>query len=311
MYIILGGVAMNCEACGEYSGKYSLCKKCYYLSKDGKLIKCDKCGKWHEPSLKCDNADNLLNQNDNDDNNEETQKFLYNPKPSLLTETEKGFYKAIKEVLPENHLLFPQINLATVISKNDASHFQNELFRNIDFLITNSEFKPLVFVEINDSSHNSNQRKERDQKVSNICEEAGIPIITFWTSYGINREYIKKRIDTVLAELPVKRIVHSKPVENNKSAQNKQGSGGCYIATCVYGSYDCPQVWTLRRFRDFRLSKFFWGRMFIRIYYKISPKAVKLFGNKNWFRIFWKKRLDKMIVKLQRDGYDNTPYYDR
>lgn len=301
---------MNCEVCGEYSGKYSLCKKCYYLSKDGKLIKCDKCNKWHEPSLNCDNADNLSNQNDND-NNEETQKFVYNPKPSLLTETEKGFYKAIKEVLPESYLLFPQINLATVISKNDDSHFQNELFRNIDFLITNSEFKPLVFVEINDSSHNSNQRKERDQKVSNICEEAGIPIITFWTSYGINREYIKKRIDTVLAELPVKRIVHSKPVENNKSAQNKQGSGGCYIATCVYGSYDCPQVWTLRRFRDFRLSKFFWGRMFIRIYYKISPKAVKLFGNKNWFRIFWKKRLDKMIVKLQRDGYDNTPYYDR
>lgn len=301
---------MNCEVCGEYSGKYSLCKKCYYLSKDGKLIKCDKCNKWHEPSMNCCNADNLSNQNDND-NNEETQKFVYNPKPSLLTETEKGFYKAIKEVLPENYLLFPQINLATVISKNDDSHFQNELFRNIDFLITNSEFKPLVFVEINDSSHNSNQRKERDQKVSNICEEAGIPIITFWTSYGINREYIKKRIDTVLAELPVKRIVHSKPVENNKSSQNKQSSGGCYIATCVYGSYDCPQVWTLRRFRDFRLSKSFWGRIFIRTYYQISPKAVKLFGNKNWFRTFWKKRLDKMIFKLQRDGYDNTPYYDR
>ncbi len=23
-------------------------------------------------------------------------------------------------------------------------------------------------------------------------------------------------------------------------------SGGCYVATTVYGSYDCPQVWTLR-----------------------------------------------------------------
>lgn len=23
-------------------------------------------------------------------------------------------------------------------------------------------------------------------------------------------------------------------------------SGGCYVATCVYGSYDCPEVWTLR-----------------------------------------------------------------
>ena len=30
---------------------------------------------------------------------------------------------------------------------------------------------------------------------------------------------------------------------------NNSSSGGCYIATCVYGSYDCPEVWTLRRFR--------------------------------------------------------------
>ena len=30
-----------------------------------------------------------------------------------------------------------------------------------------------------------------------------------------------------------------------------QNENGCYIATCVYGSYDCPQVLTLRRFRDY------------------------------------------------------------
>ena len=34
-----------------------------------------------------------------------------------------------------------------------------------------------------------------------------------------------------------------------------QNSGGCYVATCVYGSYDCPQVWTLRRFRDNTLAE--------------------------------------------------------
>ena len=29
----------------------------------------------------------------------------------------------------------------------------------------------------------------------------------------------------------------------------KNGSNGCYIATSVYGSYDCPQFCTLRRYR--------------------------------------------------------------
>ena len=32
-------------------------------------------------------------------------------------------------------------------------------------------------------------------------------------------------------------------------------TGGCYVATAVYGSYDCPQVWTLRRYRDDILAK--------------------------------------------------------
>ncbi|MDO5478959.1 MAG: CFI-box-CTERM domain-containing protein [Clostridia bacterium] len=55
-------------------------------------------------------------------------------------------------------------------------------------------------------------------------------------------------------------------------------TGGCYVATAVYGSYDCPEVWTLRRFRDDTLAKTWYGRMFIRVYYAVSPTLVKWFG---------------------------------
>ena len=56
---------------------------------------------------------------------------------------------------------------------------------------------------------------------------------------------------------------------------------GCYIATCVYGSYDCPEVWALRRFRDETLENNRAGRLFISLYYAISPTLVKLFGKNN------------------------------
>ena len=87
-------------------------------------------------------------------------------------------------------------------------------------------------------------------------------------------------------------------------------SGGCYVATCVYGSYDCLEVWVLRRYRDRRLSKTFFGRMFIRIYYTVSPTIVRWFGERSSFQKFWRKRLDKMVKKLQEEGIENTPYKD-
>ena len=88
-------------------------------------------------------------------------------------------------------------------------------------------------------------------------------------------------------------------------------NSGCYIATCVYGSYDCPQVWTLRRFRDDTLDATWYGRLFIRCYYAISPTLVKWFGNTTWFKKIWRGPLDLLVIKLKHDGVSDTFYHDR
>lgn len=88
-------------------------------------------------------------------------------------------------------------------------------------------------------------------------------------------------------------------------------SGGCYIATCVYGSYDCYPVWTLRRFRDGVLAETRMGRAFIRSYYAISPSLVKRFGRTRWFRRFWRTGLDALVKRLNVKGISGEPYKDR
>ena len=88
-------------------------------------------------------------------------------------------------------------------------------------------------------------------------------------------------------------------------------SGGCYVATAVYGSYDCPQVWTLRRYRDYTLAETWYGRAFIHSYYAISPTLVKWFGETQWFKNMWKPKLDKMVKRLNEEGVADTPYQDR
>lgn len=79
---------------------------------------------------------------------------------------------------------------------------------------------------------------------------------------------------------------------------NQPKSEGCYIATCVYGTYDCPEVLTLRHFRDNTLKNFAAGRVFIRVYYALSPKLVEKFGQTKTFHQFFKHILDKFVAKL-------------
>jgi hypothetical protein len=86
---------------------------------------------------------------------------------------------------------------------------------------------------------------------------------------------------------------------------------GCFIATAVYGSYDCPEVWILRRYRDMVLDSTWFGKIFINLYYFFSPTIVKIFGNKSWFKHIWRNVLDKKIKKLKRKGYEDTPYKDK
>jgi TPR repeat protein len=98
---------------------------------------------------------------------------------------------------------------------------------------------------------------------------------------------------------------------NTTPEGEKLKDSGCYVATAVYGSYDCPQVRVLRRYRDYRLAENVFGRAFIRVYYCLSPAVVKWFGKKLWFNRFWRTVLDRTVERLVDRGIDDTPYEDR
>ena len=124
-------------------------------------------------------------------------------------------------------------------------------------------------------------------------------------SYFANKEVNKNKIMEYVSKIQKYESSYVAPIVNTSSGC------GCYVATAVYGSYDCPQVWTLRRYRDYTLSQTWYGRTFIKTYYAVSPTLVKWFGHTDWFRNMWKPRLDKMVKKLNNKGVKNTPYNDR
>lgn len=143
----------------------------------------------------------------------------------------------------------------------------------------------------------------------------GVANTTFSPSAGeeeylISEEWIVKYAKQ-LKELDPEIEVPTFEQETSASDSGNAGGGGCYVATAVYGSYDCPEVWTLRRFRDHTLAKSWYGRAFIKTYYAISPTLVKWFGHTAWFKRFWKTKLDKMVSQLRASGVEDSPYADK
>ena len=125
--------------------------------------------------------------------------------------------------------------------------------------------------------------------------------------HGIDAAAVRSKIIETIAQQSIRR---DPATSASNSSSSVKRSGGCYIATAVYGSYDCPEVWVLRRYRDYSLKKSLMGRLFIKIYYAVSPTLVKCWGKKAWFTSVWRTFLDKKVSRLKSNGYSDEKYSD-
>lgn len=73
--------------------------------------------------------------------------------------------------------------------------------------------------------------------------------------------------------------------------------GGCIIATLTYEDPEAIQVKTLRNFRDEYLTKRWWGKIFINLYYGIAPTLVLILKPLPGWRKFLRKGLDVLCQK--------------
>lgn len=77
--------------------------------------------------------------------------------------------------------------------------------------------------------------------------------------------------------------------------------GSCFIATTVYESPFASEVSVLRDWRDNYLSKFWFGRQFIRIYYKVGPLLAHLVAKSKVTKNVLRMLLDAFVRQLKGD----------
>ncbi len=201
-------------------------------------------------------------------------------------------------------------SLANIIVAHSPEPVKELFMDNIKYLSVYSEIHKKVAPHINGYKLPEDACVEIAKQVK-ITEET--------TRSGINtqiNELAKKVCPMYMSGGTLDETLNLKVFEELKKshpnhAAFKVNTGCCYVATAVYGSYDCPEVWTLRRYRDETLAETWYGRAFVRTYYAISPTLVKWFGHTEWFKKMWRGTLDRMVNSLQDKGFESTPYEDK
>lgn len=79
---------------------------------------------------------------------------------------------------------------------------------------------------------------------------------------------------------------------------------GCFIATACFGDYNAPEVFILRKYRDEVLNQSRFGKIFIQIYYAISPPFAKVISHCDLFKNSIRMILLKPMIFMM--GNKNT-----
>ena len=101
-------------------------------------------------------------------------------KRQLLSDRERELYRRLTEALP-NHVVLAQVQLLQVLNFKRGQR-RYEIFNRIsqlslDFVILNVDTSLVAAIELDDATHEREERRRADARKSHALRSAGIPLI--------------------------------------------------------------------------------------------------------------------------------------
>jgi hypothetical protein len=113
----------------------------------------------------------------------EKVKYRYTKRRYLMTLAEHDCYKLLLRGLGDKYFIFAQVHLPQIVTEKmsrqnwTAARWHIDR-KSVDFVIASRDtVSPLLAIELDDWSHNREDRQERDREVERILEEADIPLL--------------------------------------------------------------------------------------------------------------------------------------
>lgn len=123
-----------------------------------------------------------------------------------------------------------------------------------------------------------------------------------WQKLEESIEYHQKVVD----DLGVDNDLGMSSAKKIEDLKEKKEKSGCFIATAITGSELSNEVILLKDFRDTFLKNYNLGRLFIKLYYYISPPIARFININNNLQIILRNILIKPIIKFLRGYIKNS-----
>ncbi len=152
--------------------------------------------------------------------------YPYRKLDALFTPAERSFLGVLMQVVENDAQVFGKVRVADVLgtkrgmSASDRQKAFNKISsKHFDFILcSRKDLSVLCAIELNDSSHNSKKRKDRDDFLEGACKAAGIPLVQISAQATYNLNDIRKPI---LPFLPSHQLSKVQPEIKEETTEQK------------------------------------------------------------------------------------------
>jgi very-short-patch-repair endonuclease len=124
----------------------------------------------------------------------------YRLRDDFLSRAEFSFYKVLSSLSGTQFVIQSKVRLADIFfvarPNENVTYFNRIAQKHLDFLVCDSiTMKPLLGIELDDSSHNRDSRQERDDFVEKVFQAAELPLLRL----PVQREYNTRDVAAKIA----------------------------------------------------------------------------------------------------------------
>ncbi len=112
-----------------------------------------------------------------------SESLPYRRKDALLSKAEQSFYLVLLQTIGAEWRAFPKVRLLDLVwlprdTPNAQAHRNRVQSKHVDFVLCSSDsLRPVLVIELDDASHERDDRTARDAFVDRVLQSAGIPIL--------------------------------------------------------------------------------------------------------------------------------------